>query len=501
MRVSSTGVRPPVSRAVVPVVALAATMLLVTSCGDSSVLPIVSVSPSPAISSPPTPSVEPPPTTSATKGWESPSAESPAATTPLAPRPTATAVAVPAHWERAGSPDVGNVLGAVRLANGRVLVLGESEVAIWNPATGAWRRAGDLNKYRSEFALVALPDGRALVAGGLNADSQSYSSAYLFDPATRGWTKTGLMRFARALPAAAVLADGRVLVAGGYYGHRPRWAVVDHPAVVLAAVRADRGTGAPSTPGDIDPPDTGTAMATAEVFDPSTGTWSSTGNLRFARYGAQAVRLADGRVLVVGSSGPNVTGGSFDTAELYDPATGRFTLTGPLPGLDARAAATSQRAPRWAVDLLPKGTSVAGIGMLVALADGGAVLIGNHDDDPHARHQVVYSLRYDVAAGTWSEIGEPWISSFDENASRGWESSTRNVAEAAVAPLADGRVLVAGGGQGRGVAAYNPRADAWANQPQLPKDLFEPVAVPFADGSVLVVDHWGAKAYRFVPKG
>ena len=69
-------------------------------------------------------------------------------------------------------------------------------------------------------------------------------------------------------------------------------------------------------------------MATAELFDPATGSWSSTGPMQYARFGASAVTLSDGRVLVFGSGGgdgaasPSMRG-AFDNAEIYDPATGQ----------------------------------------------------------------------------------------------------------------------------------------------------------------------------------
>jgi hypothetical protein len=59
-------------------------------------------------------------------------------------------------------------------------------------------------------------------------------------------------------------------------------------------------------------------LATAEIYDPQTGKWSRTGSLTFGRSDFSATLLADGRVLVAG--------GGDDTAELYDPTTGLFTM-------------------------------------------------------------------------------------------------------------------------------------------------------------------------------
>ena len=64
----------------------------------------------------------------------------------------------------------------------------------------------------------------------------------------------------------------------------------------------------------------GPTLATNELFDPATGSWSFTGNLGQARSGHSATLLADGKVLVAG--GANANGASIATAEIYDPSSG-----------------------------------------------------------------------------------------------------------------------------------------------------------------------------------
>ena len=164
---------------------------------------------------------------------------------------------------------------------------------------------------------MPLANGRVLVTGGVNAgvssdwggqgEHQSYSSTYVYDPRRpgEGWTKAALLGSARTDPIAAVLPDGRVLVAGGYYLSGETSRIDTGSETALAAYRSTPAS-VPMPPGailaDADPGTPIAALATAELYDPVTDTWSATGPMRYARYGAEAATLADGRVLVVGSS-------------------------------------------------------------------------------------------------------------------------------------------------------------------------------------------------------
>lgn len=468
-----------------------------------------------------------------------PSASTPPSPTSSGPSPTATPAPTPApsvvaaHWEPAGTMSAGRIgPHAVLLGDGRVLVMGgdtpgeegtegSARVESWDPATGAWRTTESLNNPRTQFAALSLADGRVLVTGGLNDSEQSFSSTYVYDPRPgyETWSKVGLLGTARTAPAAALLPDGRVLVAGGYYHTGPIEGGAAAPDAILASDRrAAPGTGeSRRVPlDDVDVPPFGYALATAELFDPATGSWSGTGAMNFARVGAAAVTLSDGRVLVVGSSPLPVTkvdSRAYFSAEIYDPATGRFSLAGQLPEID-RSALESLGVP------LPDGDpQPAANGTLAALKDGGAVLIAHASWWKH-QGDIVRSFRFDAGTGQWLEIGQPCAETEDHDT--GTISRTPGVCRVYpfVAALDDGRVLVAGG-QGAYQSStpsaasadlYDPATNTWSSLPPMPAGRAAGPAAVLTDGTVLLVGGYDERltqdgyelvvlpsAIRFVP--
>lgn len=194
------------------------------------------------------------------------------------------------------------------LADGRVLIVGGQYVVydasamymsatkttasaeVYDPITETFVATGALASPRSGHTATLLPNGKVLIAGGSNGTAQ-LMTAELYDPATGTFLPTGGLVTARRDHTATLLDNGKVFIAGGY------------------------------SPTDL--------TATCEVFDPATGTSTMTGSMATARVGHTATQLKNGKVLVVGGSNfaPAAT---FVTAELYDPVTGAFSTTGAL---------------------------------------------------------------------------------------------------------------------------------------------------------------------------
>jgi hypothetical protein len=147
-----------------------------------------------------------------------------------------------------------------------------------------------MNIARTQHTATALQDGRVLVvAGALN----SPLSAEVYDPVTDVWTATPNMVSAReGNHTATRLPNGRVLVAGG-----------------------GRGL---------------TYLAAAEIYDPMAGTWTATGNMSRFRIGHSATLLNNGFVLVAGGSEGTYPYAGVASAELYNPATGTWAATGSM---------------------------------------------------------------------------------------------------------------------------------------------------------------------------
>jgi N-acetylneuraminic acid mutarotase len=261
----------------------------------------------------------------------------------------------PAHPQTIHSSAAGDLITARTghseklLPNGKVLVAGGyvpapdgqllsqplSSAELYDPARGTWSSTGSLNVPRVEFTATLLENGKVLVVGG--GEGYELNSAELYDPATGTWSLTGSLNVARSYHAATLLENGKVLVEGGpnssaelYDPATGTWSLTGflnvgrhfHTATLLPNGKV-LVVGGYTSDGFVGPAG---YLTSAELYDPATGAWSLTGSLNGAYYWHTATLLENGKVLLVGSLWFETS----KTTELYDPATGKWTLTGPL---------------------------------------------------------------------------------------------------------------------------------------------------------------------------
>lgn len=191
------------------------------------------------------------------------------------------------------------------------------------------------------------------------------------------------------------------------------------------------------------------ALASAELFDPTSGHFLPAGAMNIARQSHTATLLPNGKVLLAG--GYDETGAYLDQAELYDPLTGDFTPTAPL---------TTARAGHSAV----------------LLANGTVLLVGG------------------VGTG-WTFLASAEIYDPLQNTFRLTGSMTTARESHTATLLDDGTVLIVGGHQGRRSALtllasaeiYHPVSGSFTATHDLLTRRHKHDAVLLADGTVLVI--------------
>ena len=297
---------------------------------------------------------------------------------------------------------------ATLLTDGRVLITGgwndsgdplvatevfDPSTGTFSPAGGMSIEAGTIGGGRSAHTATLLPDGRVLVVGGVpsGVDPGRLANAELYDPTADRFLPTGSLVTGRYEHSAVALADGRVLVAGGSNDlGSPLSAEIYDPATGTFAVAASASE--PHVGPMVRLVDGRVLIAGGqpEIFDPVSTTPVAVPTPRADRTFTQAaepirtrtnhtaIRLPDGRVLIVGGYGGGVADTN-TTAELYDPRTGAFTPTGPMATGGGRASEPPERARAF------------------LLADGRVVVTGG------ARYQWDVEV-YDPATGefTWA---------------------------------------------------------------------------------------------------
>jgi len=237
------------------------------------------------------------------------------------------------------------------LPNGKVLTEGglvftghvteaRPYASLYDPVSGTWASTANMTAARYDHAATLLPNGLALVTGGV--DVFVIPGAEVFDPASETWSPTGRLITPRAQHSATLLPNGKVLIAGGSTGYGN--GVMASSELYDPAAGTSTFTGSLGIPryrhkamlmpdgrvlvvGGFDRENNTHPLASAELYDPASGTWTATGSLGSARGRFTATLLPNGKVLVAGGDDDTTT---FSSAELYDPASGVWTATGSL---------------------------------------------------------------------------------------------------------------------------------------------------------------------------
>ncbi|MFZ0462970.1 MAG: kelch repeat-containing protein, partial [Candidatus Acidiferrales bacterium] len=223
--------------------------------------------------------------------------------------------------------DFSSGIGSVNATN----LVNFAETSSTSPPTFTY--TGSLNTARAGQSATLLTDGIVLVAGGGSTSAELYGSG-VFTIATGGFLSTG------GYYPATLLDNGMVLFAGG---DGPLGLSVSNAELYNPSTETFTATGSLHTGRDGETAtllnngevlivggynySTRTYLTGAELYNPLTGTFSVTGSLHTARMNHTATLLQNGMVLVVG--GHNTTG-NITSAELYNPSTGTFGVTGSL---------------------------------------------------------------------------------------------------------------------------------------------------------------------------
>ena len=281
------------------------------------------------------------------------------------------------------APYAGGVIPSNQLSNVFAWRIGPTEAP---SANGGWSPTGSMTQQRTEHATARLPNGQVLVVGSDN-------TCEIYDPAAGTFSPTGQTLFTHGnMLTATLLSNGRVLIVGGTvspsaaelydplsgafvttglpvqpHGYFHSATLLNDGRVLIVGELVNAGTGGLAT-------DTN---AGAETYDPQTGTFAEAGAMASNRNLHTATLLADGQVLIAGgyakgAAAPDST--KFDTAELFNPSSGGFLLTGSME---------EPRAAHFAA-LLPNGTALLGGG---DFNDPTAEIVRSDDRHIHTNRQ------------------------------------------------------------------------------------------------------------------
>ncbi len=345
----------------------------------------------------------------------------------------------------------GKVLVAAGLSGSGATAAPTASAESYDPTAETWSSAGSLTTARYDATTTLLPNGQVLVAGGLTGATAPFgatNTAELYNPSSNTWSAAAAMTTARFGASATLLSNGSVLVAGGDTGNSTTATATNTAELYNPSTNSWSAAGSLTTArafasstalsngnflvaGGED--GAGNAIATAEQYNPSTNSWTSAGSLATARHDATATLLPNGQVLVAGGENGTTV---LTSAELYNPSNNTWSTTGSMA--TARFGAT--------VGLLPDGT----------------VLIAGGEDG--SSNPIATAERFNPSTGSFSATG----------------SLGTARAFAASAVLSDGYLLVAGGESGSGSTTTTGSAELY--YAGLPPAITSSTSVSFTVG-------------------
>jgi N-acetylneuraminic acid mutarotase len=351
---------------------------------------------------------------------------------------------------------------ATLLDDGRVLVSGgwtgvanNNEIfpypvvfsQIYDPETDTWTTTNRIEPEDYEelsFLIYSpaarLPDGR-IVSVALSEESQSRnpddvtSAIAIFDPETDEWIHLSDIPSNRIFTDIIALEDGRIIVVGG---------------LDLKAMSSSLAT--------IEPADL------VESYNTDTGEWQTRGPMNEPAMEHSLVLLDDGRVMVVGGFNESDKMHGTDRAEIFDPGTTDWTLTG--------STNVSRMFP-----------------VAITLSDGRALVTGSAVSHSPVPNNSPNSETYDHDTGEWTATGPMSVRRFGHT----------------LTLLSDGRVLAAGGEDPMGddyllyssTEIFDPDTNTWSAGPDLSQPRSSHSATLMPDGSVLLAGGISQQGERY----
>ncbi len=147
----------------------------------------------------------------------------------------------------------------------KAAVTSGQKIQLYADATSTWSVAADIPTQRQGYALMAMPDGRMLAAGGGDFAYRTHSTADVYDPTTNTWSAAGAFAAPRSGSALRAIPGGLVAMIGGYNA-------------------------------------SSTQVSTVDIFDPTTKTWSAGPVSPCQEDGASVLSLPGNRIFAITDS-------------------------------------------------------------------------------------------------------------------------------------------------------------------------------------------------------